>query len=68
MQKFFITVKLVIRGHSTIHRQVSTVDKVSMYERLQLFTQFINFATVSNVFSHSFMLPDVLFEMCGSQY
>ena len=27
------TVKLAIRGHS-VHRQVSTVDKVSMYERL----------------------------------
>ena len=28
------TVKLVIRGHSTVHHQVSTVDKVSTYERL----------------------------------
>ena len=35
------TVKLVICGHSTVHHVVSMVDKVSTYERLQLFTQFI---------------------------
>ena len=46
------TVKLVICGHSTINRQVSTVDKVSAYERLQLFTQFISILPQFQMFYH----------------
>ena len=44
------TVKLVIRA--IVHRQVSTVDKVTMYEGLILFTQYISIFATFQMFSH----------------
>ena len=58
------TVKLVIHGDSTYTIKCPIFDKVSMYERLQLFTQFISILPLFQMFSHIHLYYNIFSLKC----